>query len=71
MPIYEYECECGNKTEAFFHIADSPDAIECEKCGKKMKKVISLTAFSLKGDGWYKDGYSPADKAKGSKNKGT
>lgn len=64
MPIYEYECECGNKEERFFHITDVPDEIECEKCEGRMKKVISLTSFALKGDGWFKDGYSRGNGAK-------
>ena len=35
-----------------------------EECPKKkhgkgeLKKMISQTSFSLKGGGWYKDGYS-------------
>ena len=70
MPIYEYECKCGNREEKFFHMSDTPNEIECEKCGGEMKKVISLTAFSLKGGGWYKDGYSQASNAKESPKKG-
>lgn len=27
-------------------------------CKGKLKKLISQTSFSLKGGGWYKDGYS-------------
>jgi len=71
MPIYEYECECGNKEERIFHIDEAPDNLKCEKCNGDMKRVISLTSFTLKGGGWYSDGYSPADKAKGSNNKST
>jgi len=66
MPMYEYECACGNTDEMFFHISEAQDTIECKKCGKQMKRIISTTSFALKGSGWYKDGYSNVP-AKGSK----
>jgi predicted nucleic acid-binding Zn ribbon protein len=32
---------------------------ECPECGaSEVKKQVSAAAFSLKGGGWYKDGYS-------------
>jgi putative FmdB family regulatory protein len=70
MPIYEYECrKCG----VFDHaqsIADRP-LNRCPKCRSKVTKLISATAFHLKGGGWYADGYdrkkaSDADAAVGS-----
>jgi predicted nucleic acid-binding Zn ribbon protein len=43
MPTYEYRCNaCG-----------------CEACNEpKLEKLISRTAFQLKGGGWYKDLYA-------------
>ncbi len=60
MPLYEYGCSaCGHVVELMqsASLAKAPDA--CEKCGaSNMEKMLSRTSFILKGDGWYKDGYS-------------
>ena len=63
MPIYEYQCQsCGQITEARQKFSDPPLS-ECESCGGALNKLISQTAFTLKGDGWYQQGYSSkADK---------
>ena len=59
MPLYEYGCEgCGHRLEAQQKLADPP-LKTCPACGKDLlQKIISPTAFVLKGSGWYKDGYS-------------
>ena len=66
MPIYEYKCgKCGHQFETMQSITADP-LKECTKetgdkknpCGGELKKMISQTSFSLKGGGWYKDGYS-------------
>jgi len=60
MPIYEYQCEKCKKTfEQFQKITDEPLKM-CPDCKGKVKRLISQTSFSLKGAGWYKDGYSSA-----------
>lgn len=57
MPIYEYECtHCGQIVEAVQKISDKPLA-ECSHCSGKLQKLISHTAFHLKGGGWYADSY--------------
>jgi len=64
MPIYDYECKlCGEQTEVIQRHMDPPP--KC--CGKLTKRKISRTSFSLKGDGWYRDGYGlqPAKSPKG------
>ena len=58
MPIYEYSCrDCGKVIEVVQKISDAP-LKKCEACGGKLEKVISRSAFHLKGGGWYTDGYS-------------
>lgn len=58
MPLYEYQCDnCGNQFELRQKFSDEP-AKECPKCGGAIKKLISQSAFSLKGTGWYAEGYS-------------
>jgi len=66
MPLYEYKCQaCDHEFEEFQKFSDKPIK-KCPECGKlKVAKKISLTAFHLKGEGWYKDGYArPSEKPK-------
>jgi putative FmdB family regulatory protein len=65
MPLYEYGCEsCGHRLEIQQKLADAP-LKTCPSCGKDaLEKILSATAFVLKGSGWYKDGYSGGDKPK-------
>lgn len=67
MPIYEYHCRtCKKDFEVMQKITDEPLAA-CPDCGKKVKRIISQTSFSLKGGGWYKDGYSGSSSGGGKK----
>src|SRR6187455_2275205 len=61
MPIYEYKCNaCGKEFEYQQRMSD-PEKTDCEACGKSaLERLISRTAFQLKGSGWYKDLYSSA-----------
>ena len=64
MPIYEYECQaCGRQMEAQQRITESP-LVDCPACNQpRLQRLISATSFTLKGGGWYKDGYgSSSDK---------
>lgn len=64
MPIYEYACEnCGKIHEVFRKFSDSPLG-SCPDCGGEVKKLISNSAFILKGTGWYKTDYATPDKKK-------
>ncbi len=57
MPLYEYQCEeCGLKFEVRQKFSDAP-IDSCPKCGGQTRKLISQTAFTLKGGGWYQEGY--------------
>jgi putative FmdB family regulatory protein len=63
MPVYEYKCEsCENQFELRQKFSDAP-ASECPSCGGQVKKLISSTAFSLKGGGWYTEGYGTSKKS--------
>jgi len=69
MPIYEYMCKsCGKRFEIMQKVSETPVA-PCPKCGDTADRIISMTSFSLKGAGWYKDGYSK-EKPKKSEEKG-
>tara|TARA_R100001463_G_C3485258_1_gene217402 strand:- start:216 stop:404 length:189 start_codon:yes stop_codon:yes gene_type:complete len=57
MPIYEYKCEVCTHLEESIEDIDTKE-IQCPVCDSKAKRIISLSSFELKGDGWYKDGYS-------------
>lgn len=57
MPVYEYQCsECSHIEEAFQKISDAPLAV-CPRCQGKLNKIISHSAFHLKGSGWYVTDY--------------
>ena len=59
MPVYEYQCKkCGREAEYQQRMSD-PEKTVCEACGAEaLERIISRTAFTLKGGGWYKDLYS-------------
>ena len=59
MPIYEYACEkCGHEFEREQRITDAP-VKTCPRCrARKVRRLISRTAFVLKGSGWYSDLYA-------------
>jgi putative FmdB family regulatory protein len=63
MPLYEYECTaCRKHTEKIQKFSD-PEITVCPHCGGELKRVITAPAFSLKGGGWYADGYGSAKPA--------
>jgi putative FmdB family regulatory protein len=63
MPLYEYEClACKKHTEKIQKFSD-PEITTCPHCGGAVRRVITAPAFSLKGGGWYADGYGSAKPA--------
>jgi len=59
MPIYEYECKSCNKIFEELQSFGDEDLKKCPYCNKKkVKKLISLSSFQLKGDGWYSTDYA-------------
>ena len=60
MPVYEYECQACHRDFEYQQRMSDPDKTTCEECGGSLERLISRTAFTLKGSGWYKDLYSSA-----------
>jgi putative FmdB family regulatory protein len=55
MPLYEYDCpECG-RFEILQKMSDAPLARHA--CGKRVRKVMSASAFSFRGSGFYQTDY--------------
>ena len=70
MPIYEYECtKCGYQTEVWQKFSDPP-LEHCDRCGGKMRKLISQSTFHLKGSGWYVTDYGSRSSSSTTKPKG-
>ena len=67
MPIYEWYCSaCCHEEETLQEINDpAPFCTKCCDKGEKMKRKISKSSFILKGEGWFKDGYSKKSRSKG------
>lgn len=63
MPIYEYRCHsCGHEMEVMQKMSE--DALkECPVCAQpQLKKLISASAFQLKGSGWYQTDFKGSNK---------
>jgi putative FmdB family regulatory protein len=54
MPIYEYACKaCGHTFDTIQSFNEEP-LTDCPVCKEPaLKKLISASAFHLKGSGWY------------------
>ena len=57
MPIYEYRCQdCSQEFERMQRFSDPP-VDTCPKCSGPVQRLISRSAFHLKGSGWYATDY--------------
>ena len=55
MPLFEFKCmQCGDQVEK---LLDSPLPPTCKNCETEMHHILSVSNFSLRGGGWYRDGY--------------
>ncbi len=64
MPIYEYRClDWGHQFELMQKFSDPP-AETCTSCSGTVQKLISRSAFHLKGSGWYATDYGRSGGAK-------
>ena len=72
MPIYEFQCgQCGKVEEVIQKFSDKP-LTKCKHCSGKLNKLISHSAFHLKGTGWYVTDYAgktPKEKSDSSADK--
>jgi len=57
MPVYEYRCDACNIQFDLRQKFSDPPADRCPKCGGIVRKLVSAVSFSLKGAGWFGDGY--------------
>jgi putative FmdB family regulatory protein len=58
MPIYEYRClDCDHEFERMQKFSEPP-LKTCPICDGTVQKLISRSAFHLKGDGWYVTDYA-------------
>jgi putative FmdB family regulatory protein len=57
MPLYEYRCEsCGRTVEALESFSGKRLSV-CDRCGGRLKRLISASAVQFKGSGWYVSDY--------------
>ena len=65
MPIYEYQCNGCNHRKEILQRLNEKKRPRCDECGRSMKRVISPSAFILKGSGWYVTDYPSESRKKG------
>lgn len=58
MPLYEYDCPKCGRFEVLQKMSDAP--LARHGCGNEVKKVMSASAFSFKGSGFYITDYKNA-----------
>ena len=59
MPVYEYCCQKCEKRSEFSMKMSDPHPESCPHCQAEnsLRKLMSRTAFQLKGGGWYHQAY--------------
>lgn len=63
MPIYEFECQkCHKKLTRFVNRISKRVVMPACKCGRLMKKIISLSSFQFRGTGFYTTDYKNKEK---------
>jgi len=67
MPLYEYRCsDCQHEFEIIQKIS-AGRLRKCPECTGRLEKLVSKSAFHLKGGGWYSDGYGDGSKGSSAK----
>lgn len=64
MPLYEYRCtQCKHQFERLLRGVEVKEPQMCPACESiQCERLISQSSFSLKGEGWARDGYSNSSK---------
>lgn len=63
MPLYSYYCEtCKEIYENIRSVEQRDVKLLCPSCNDKCDRIVDLSSFTLKGDGWAKDGYGKKPK---------
>lgn len=57
MPIYEYECPKCGRFDALQKMS-APALRKHDACGSRVRKLMSASAFALKGSGFYITDYN-------------
>lgn len=58
MPTYEYRCGACGKIQDIVQRMSDPVLVDCPLCNApRLERLISASAFALRGGGWYADGY--------------
>ncbi len=64
MPIYEYKCKKCDKVFEVLQKINSEPLKKCIYCDGKVEKLISVSSFQFKGNGWYDTDYKKKDTVK-------
>jgi putative FmdB family regulatory protein len=65
MPIYTFNCKCGNLFDKFYFYVINKKTEICPKCKKKANKIPSSElSFDFKGDGTFKKGFDGYERNK-------
>lgn len=65
MPIYDYICpKCKKTKEVLFFNKEELEVPVCKECELEMERILGTCSFSLKGEGFYKKGFSGSNKKK-------
>ncbi|HEX9242975.1 MAG TPA: zinc ribbon domain-containing protein [Anaeromyxobacter sp.] len=62
MPIYEYQCPKCGRFDALQKMS-APALRTHDVCGSKVRKLMSASAFALKGSGFYGTDYGGRNSA--------
>ncbi|HCV41779.1 MAG TPA: FmdB family transcriptional regulator [Pseudomonas sp.] len=63
MPLYDYQCaSCDHRMEVLQKISAAP-LTDCPACqAPALKKLLSVPAFRLSGNGWYETDFKTGAK---------
>jgi putative FmdB family regulatory protein len=55
MATYDYKCAMCDLVAPITHSVNETPLVECQLCGKKMRKLFTAPTVKFKGSGWGKD----------------